>query len=126
MFTERLLLEVQASKLGLNAMKPPLVKGRSGTVHSFSFLASSEKVLYGFDAYERVSEIEVLKSYVKAYDTGVALAIVSLEGAVTDSARQLLREYKMAVLNESEIPGYFDKLLLKKDADPSGMLSVTS
>ena len=107
MYTERLLLEVQASRVGWTTIKPPLVKGTSGTLHSFSFLASSGAVLYGFDFYDTVTEIEVLKSYIKSFDTGTGVQIVVGVGKATEKAKALAREYGMRMLLEEEIRPYF-------------------
>ena len=126
MYTEKLLLEVQASRLGWSTVKPSSVRGRSGTSHQFSYLASSGDLLYGFDVCDEVSEVEVLRSYIKGYDTGVSVHIVSREGRTTQVAKQLLREYGMRVLTEADIVPFFDELLLRKEANPSGKQSITA
>jgi len=125
MYTEKLLLEVQATRLGWSSVKPSSVRGRSGTQHQFSYLASSGDLLYGFDVCDEVSEVEVLRSYIKGYDTGVSVYLVSREGKTNPVAKQLLREYGMRVLTEADIVSFFDELLIRKEANPTGKQSIT-
>ena len=126
MYTEKLLLEVQVKRLGWSTVKPSSVRGRSGTQHQFSYLASSGDVMYGFDVCDEVSEVEVLRSYIKGFDTGVTVEIVSREGKTTPVAKQLLREYGMKVLTEADIVPFFDDLLLRKAAGSAGKLSLSA
>jgi hypothetical protein len=126
MYTEKLLLEVQAARLGWSTVRPSLARGRSGTQHQFSYLASSGGLLYGFDVCDEVSEVEVLRSYIKSYDTGVLVQIVSRVGKTTQVAKQLLREYGMRVLTEADIVPFFDELLLRKEAGLTGKHTLTA
>ena len=126
MYTEKLLLEVQVKRVGWRAVSPSTARGRSGTQHQFSFLASSGDLMYGFDVCEEVSEVEVLRSYIKGYDTGVAVQLVSREGRTNPVASKLLREYGMRVLTEADIVPFFDELLLKKDVDATSKMSLTA
>lgn len=124
MYTERLLLEVEASRLGWNVVKPPVVTGRSGVVHSFSFLATSGKMRYGFDVYDEVTEIQVINSFIKGFDTDVSVQIISSEGRATQSAKKLATEYRIKVLSEAELRTFFEEMLLKKGAEPGHSLRL--
>jgi hypothetical protein len=112
MFTEKLGLEVQAANRGLTPVRPATTKGTSGIVHSFSFVARGGGVTYCFDIYDNVTEIEVLKTYIKKLDTGYVVNLVSTTGRVSRLGIALAREYGMAILASGETPAFFDVMLM--------------
>ena len=111
MYAEKLTLEVQSLRRGLTPRKPSTARGPSGIVHSFSFVASDEQSTYCFDIYDEVTEIEVLKSYIKKIDTGYPLNLV-VGGRVSPLASSLAKEYGMAVVRPNEIPEFFRSKVL--------------
>lgn len=97
---ERLALEVGAGTAGFSMVKPPVIKGRTGIEHTFSALIKDGSRVLAFDTYESVTEIEVLRSYAKQFDTGASTRIVCLGEAPTERARSLAAEYSMEILNQ--------------------------
>lgn len=114
MEAEKLALEVQAARVGWNVVKPPVLNGRSGVTHSFSFLAFDGKVHFAFDIYEKVTEIEVLNTFVRTMDTGARSTMVCAGGTIEEGARNLAKEYGIKLIAATEIPKHFDSITLKK------------
>jgi hypothetical protein len=120
LFSERLALEVNAAALGLEVVNPPVVIGRSGVAHRFTFLASSGNRYYAFDLYDAATETEVLRSYIKAFDTGVVINVVCSQGKRDEMAQRLAAEYNMKILTEPEIPTFFKSMLLRRGPEAVG------
>jgi hypothetical protein len=104
---EKLALRVSAAKAGLKPVSSPVVQGASGVEHRFTLLFSNESSLYGFDFYESVTELEVIKSFTKKYDSGAFVNVVCLSGSVTDAARSLAATYGMQVLSPKAAETFF-------------------
>lgn len=104
---ESLTLEVSAKTAGYEVVKPPILRGRTGVDHKFSFVASSSGVNYAFDFYDTVDEIEVLKTYIKEFDTGAVVGIVCTGKGATDSAISLAQEYGMTVVSPEGLTSMF-------------------
>ena len=119
MYAEKLTLEVEAAKLGWKVVKPPRVKGTSGVEHSFTFLATSGNISYAFDVYDQVTEIEVLKSYARKFDTGSIVNLVSEGGTSSSEAQSLAKEYGMKILRPEEIRPFFRSALVENNAGDS-------
>jgi len=117
LYAERLTLEVEAANLGWTVVKPPRVRGISGVEHSFSFLATSGKINYAFDVYDQVTELEVLKSYSRKFDTGSIVNIVSSKGTASPEAQSLAKEYGMKILTPEEIAPFFRSALISNSPD---------
>ncbi len=84
-------------------VEPPVLKGTSGVVHVFSLLLVADGARFcGFDVYENVGEIEVLKSRIKAYDTGASCHIVASTG-IDPAAGELARIYGISILIKEDI-----------------------
>jgi hypothetical protein len=126
MFTEKLGLEIQAANRGLAPVKPAATRGASGIVHSFSFVAQGGGVTYCFDIYDDVTEVEVLKTYIKKVDTGYAVNLVSTTGRVSRLGIVLAREYGMAILASGETPAFFDVMLIASQFEKLNRGSRTS
>jgi len=119
LYAERLTLEVEAARLGWTVVKPPRVRGTSGVEHSFSFLATSGSIRYAFDVYDEVTEVEVLKSYSRKFDTGAIVNLVSSRGTISPEAQNLAKEYGMKILRSDEIAPFFRSALISNNAEQS-------
>jgi len=104
---EKLALEVSAAKAGLKPVSPNVLRGDSGIDHRVSLLFTDGAKLYGFDFYEKVTEIEVVRSYAKKFDSRAAINMVCLSGEVTPGARELAKEYGMKVLSPRAAETFF-------------------
>lgn len=113
MFAEKLSLEVEANKLGWKIVRPPRVRGSSGVEHNFSFVATSGRINYAFDVYDQVSEVEVIKTYARKYDTSAIVNLVSIKGESTPAGRRLAKEYGMTILKPDEIAPFFTSALVQ-------------
>lgn len=112
MSVEKLLLEVSSKKAGLQVIKPPALWGASGVEHMFSFLCmGSSKV--AVDIYEDVTEVEVIKTFVKSVDTGVQAHLIWTGERCTTAARNLAEEYAMRLMREEDIESFFESLVMK-------------
>jgi hypothetical protein len=114
MFAEKLSLEVGSTKLGWEVVKPRKIRGISGIEHSFSFVTSSGRTNYAFDIYDQVTEVEVMKSYLKKYDTEAIVNLVSTKGTANPGAQRLATEYGMEILSPDEILTYFSSALVER------------
>lgn len=103
---EKLAVEVSAVRAGLVEIKPPTLSGRSGVQHRFSLLFSDGAKTYAFDFYERVTELQVIRSFAKKFDTGAFVGIVCLSGSTTDGAGALAGSYGMRVVGPEEIESF--------------------
>ena len=115
MFYERLSLEVGAEKAGWNVIESAAMRGASGVVHKFTFLASDGSSTCGFDAYDSITELHVLRSYIKKVDTGISVALVCLRGTSTEKARSLAEEYGMKILNEQDVESFFVNRIIEME-----------
>lgn len=109
MYYEKLALEVGATVAGYNVIKPPVVRGRSGVEHRFTFLAAEGSTMLAFDIYPEVGEVEVLRTYVKKMDAGIEAFIVCLSGRPRDRAKELSRVYGIQVLGPREVGDFFTR-----------------
>jgi hypothetical protein len=106
---ERLMVRVAATRAGLQVVEPPILTGRSGATHTFSFLATDGLQSFAFDFYDRVGEIDLLSSYVKMMDTGVVVHIVCFHGNPTIEAEGGAKEYRIKILRSGELSNFFEK-----------------
>lgn len=104
---EKLALEVSAVRAGLVPVSPHVLQGESGVEHRFDLLFSDGGRRYAFDFYEKVDDIEVMKSYLKRFDTRTSVVIVCTRGEVTAEARSLADSYGMKILTPEEAETYF-------------------
>ena len=114
---ERLELRVAASKAGLQVVDPPLLTGRSGVTHRFNFLASDESGSFGVDFYDKVGEIELLKSAIKKFDTGALIHVVCLKGVPTQEAELLARDLEIRILSPETLISTFEQQLVQTTAE---------
>ncbi len=77
------------------------------------------------DIYGEVTEIEVLRTYVKKLDTKVSASIICTSGkssgssheqvsARYEAAERLARDYDMRILGSGDIAPFLDSILMKK------------
>jgi hypothetical protein len=104
---EKLAIQVSATNAGLKPVTPPMLKGESGVVHRFTLLFSDSGSSYALDFYEKVTEVEVIRSYVKGFDTKASVAVVCLSGNTTEEARTLARTYGVLILGPENTEGFF-------------------
>jgi hypothetical protein len=104
---EKLALEVGAIKAGLTPIAPPIVQGDSGVSHRFTLLFSVGNRLYGFDFYEEVTEIEVVRSYAKKFDSRASVNLVCTSGKMTEGAKTLAVSYDMRILGPKAAETFF-------------------
>jgi hypothetical protein len=104
---ERLELEVSAAKAGLTPVVPHVVRGASGIDHRVSLLFTDGTHLCGFDFYESVTNIEVLRSFAKKFDSGADINIVCLSGETSRDALSLAQQYQMRILGPKAAEKFF-------------------
>ena len=107
MYFERLVLEIHANNAGWRTIKPPFCMGESGVQQKFSFLATDETCVYGFDIYNEVTEEEVLRTYMKRLDTKVLTVIVNLRGRPKMEVARIADDYGITILGPAEIESFF-------------------
>ena len=110
---EKLLLEVQANRAGWLVAKPPVLQGISGVTHKFSFLASKWNVNQAFDIYDSVTDIEVLKSFLKKIDTGASVDVICAKGRCSSAAESLALEYNIRILKAEDPIIMIESVLMK-------------
>jgi hypothetical protein len=125
MYYEKLALEVGATVAGLEVMNPPTLSGASGVQHRFSFAAAEEETVYGFDMYNEVGEIEIIKSYIKKMDTGARVFVVCLSGHPGPQAAELARNYDMVILGPKEVGDFFEERIARQIQGPAKRRSYT-
>ncbi len=104
---EGLTLEVAARTAGMMVVKPPVLHGKSGVDHRFDGLVSDGVNFFAFDFYDSVNEMDVLRTYIKKFDTSASVSIVSASGHVVPGAATLAREYRMDVLSPDGLSKFF-------------------
>jgi hypothetical protein len=104
---EKLALEVSAMKAGLTAVSPHVLQGGSGVEHRFDLLFSDGERYHAFDFYNTVTDVEVVKSYVKKFDVGASVNIVCPSDRVTPGARSLAQGYNIRLLHRGSVESFF-------------------
>ena len=104
---EKLALEVSALKAGLTPVSPHVLQGASGVEHRFDLLFTDGARYYAFDFYDRVTDVEVVKSYAKKFDAGCSVSVISPLGAVTADAKTLAISYNMRLLTPEAASTFF-------------------
>ncbi len=106
---EGLSLEVAAKNAGLLVVKPPVLRGKSGVDHRFDVLVSDGPRFYGFDLYQSIDEMDVLRSYIKKFDTNAVVGLVCATGKVVLAAGVLAKEYDMQILPPDRLSSFFSR-----------------
>jgi hypothetical protein len=115
---EALALEVGARSVGMKVVKPPIVSGETGVDHKFTFVAEADGEKYAFDLYEDVGEVEVLRTYIKKFDTGAVTTIVCMKHIPTDGAIALAREYGIRLLSKEGLGAAFRQQMAEEVSHP--------
>ncbi|MDE1852683.1 MAG: hypothetical protein KGI38_02920 [Thaumarchaeota archaeon] len=104
---EKLLIGVGATRAGLKPVLPRVLRGVSGVEHRFNMLFTDGARQYAFDIYESIRDFEVVKSYLKKFDTGASVFLVCPTENVSWEARSLAVGYDMKILSPESIPVFF-------------------
>ena len=107
MYYEILSLEIVASKFHWQRVTPTTLTGRSGVTHRFDFVATDGQRTLVFDVYGKLSETDVIKTYIKKLDTGAFAYIYCPDGKMTKGAGRLASEYGLEVLCSDTIESAF-------------------
>ena len=116
MYSELLRLNVAAERAGMEIVRPPRLEGRSGTNHFFNFLARGGGTVIAVDIYEGVGPIEVMRSFIKAFDAGCTVHAVCTRGEPSGEAERFAREYHMRILKPDGLEGVFAGILVAPNA----------
>ena len=125
MYYEKLALEVGATVAGLDVVKPAVVRGESGIDQRFAFVAADGAETYAFDIYTDVREVEILRTYVKKMDTGANAFVVCLSGRPDAKAKELARNYGIAVLSPMEVGDFFSSRIAQFIRSPRTASATT-
>lgn len=96
-----------AAKAHWQIVSPPTLTGRSGVTHRFDFVATAGQERLVFDIFERLSETDVIKTYVKKLDTGASAYIIYNAKSMTEGTGRLVSEYDLKVLHSDNIESTF-------------------
>ena len=118
MYYEQMALEVGATVAGFDVLKPPVLRGTSGVDHRFTFAAADGPQVFAFDIYQQVTQIEIIRTYVKKMDTGVKTYIVCLSGKAKDEAKELSAYYGIDILGPKEIGDFFSSMIEQRIKAP--------
>jgi hypothetical protein len=121
LYSERLSLEVIASKSRWQIVNPPTLTGRSGITHRFDFVAMDGQDRLVFDICERLSETDVIKTYIKKLDTGASACIICHAKEVTEGARRLAAEYGLKVLRSDSLESAFKATKIRPRSQSSSL-----
>ena len=114
MYYEKLALEVNAAASGLEVIKPSVLRGKSGFDQKFGFVASDGNTMYAFDIYQRVSESDVMRTYIKKMDSGAETYIVSLQGRTSVEVSELARGYGIDILGPGSVGDFFGSRITRQ------------
>jgi hypothetical protein len=117
-YYEELALEVNATIAGLEVIKPPILRGKSGIEHRFAFLAVDGQTRYGFDVCPKVGEVEILRAFVKKMDTGIEAFVVCLSGRPEPEGEIMSAKYSIKVLSPGDVGDFFSKRISDKIRAP--------
>lgn len=109
MFYEKLSLEAIASYSHWEVVKPPTLTGNSGVTHRFGFIAKTEERTLAFEICERLTVTDVIRIYIKKFDTGASVYIICPDERISEGARRLLSEYGIDVLHPDSMGSAFKK-----------------
>ncbi len=94
-----------ANEAGCEIRNPPILMGRSGVEHTFSLLLGCGDNRCAVDVYDSAGEGDVLRTYLKKFDTGISSYIVSLTGTPSESTMNLASKYGISCFSIEEIEG---------------------
>lgn len=114
MYYEKLALEVGATVAGFTVVKPSVIQGTSGNIQKFTFVASDGPEMYAFDVCTDVTQVEILRTYVKKMDTGAKTYVICLSGRPTPEAKEMARYYGIEILDPSDVGDFFCKKITQQ------------
>lgn len=114
MYYERLSLEIIAAKLHWGIVSPPTLVGRSGITHRFDFVVVDGHGPLAFDIFDRMSETDVIRTFVKKLDTGASAYIICHTEKMSEGAGKLAAEYGLKVLHSDDIESAFRKKVIER------------
>ncbi len=94
-----------ANEAGFETRNSPVLMGRSGVEHTFSLLIICGDNRCAVDVYDSPGEGDVLRTYLKKFDTGASSYIVSLTGTPSESTMNLALKYGIGCFGIEEIEG---------------------
>jgi hypothetical protein len=100
-------LEIIAARSRWQTVNPPALIGRSGATHWFDLIAMDGREIRVFDICEQLSEMDVIKIYLKKLDTGASSFIICHAKRMTEGVRRLISEYGLKVLRSDNIESAF-------------------
>jgi len=124
--TERISLETVAVKSRWRIVNPPALIGRSGITHRFDLVVMNGQEVRAFDICERLSEIDVIRIYLKKLDTGASVCIVCHAKRMTEGVRRLVSEYGLKALHSDEVELAFGAKIMRTQSECRGLASVQS
>ncbi|MGD0397016.1 MAG: hypothetical protein ABSB26_08960 [Nitrososphaerales archaeon] len=107
---ESLALDVQLSLAGLKIIKPPLILGKSGVNNRFSLVGKKDSHFFGFEIYREPGTIDVLRTYIKAFDTGATAFVVCVKGNPGGEVRRLASSYGIRIIGPGEFEGLLSEM----------------
>ena len=126
LYYEKLSLEVNAAKSHFEVASPPLLTGRSGITHRFDFIATDGQKNIAFDICDRVTETDLIKTFVKQLDTRASAFIICVSEKMTEGARRLAAEYGLKVLRTTSIGLAFRESEISGNSAQSATLLINS
>jgi hypothetical protein len=114
LYYEKLALEVGATVAGLKVVKPAVIEGESGISQRFTFVASDGSETYAFDLYPKVTEVELIRTYVKKMDTGAKAFVVSLSGRAGPEAGRIAENFGIEILGPNEVGDFFSNRIAEQ------------
>lgn len=83
--------------------------GRSGVIHQFEMLLEGKRGSTALDIYSGVQENEILRTFLKKFDTGKPCHIISL-GTVSEAALRLAAAYGIRIFTREDLTKVADFL----------------
>jgi hypothetical protein len=96
-------LRTAAKDESCTLITPPTLKGKSGVMHGFSFLASDGEKFYGADILEPISQIDAMKARIKQYDTGAFCCMVSPTGKPGTDVKKNGSQFGIGIFGSDEV-----------------------
>jgi hypothetical protein len=105
MESEKILerLAALAREEGCAVANPPTLKGKSGVVHSFSFLSSRGEKFYGVDVKEHIGQIEVVVVRIKQFDTGAFCCMISTTEKPGTDTEKIGNEFGIGIFGSDHL-----------------------
>jgi hypothetical protein len=103
-------LNALAKEKGCTVITPPVLKGRSGVSHEFSFLASKGDKFYGVDVLKSIGQIDAMKARIKQYDTSAFCYAISTTGKLDADVKKSVSSFGLGLFGADEVEELVDAL----------------